>query len=209
MTSSRAPPMPGPPRPRWSTRSNAIRRAALEQAVNRLSKNATMASDEIVRLVTEAGSESVRLQAARAVLAELMALCNHAVLEPGWTRCREGWTRPWRRPRRERSPIRVEGRLGPPTRWSSMPPRSRRAHSRRCAPPALPPRPHDWRHNRYHWHHRLRQAAKTCSQAHRGADSGARADRTRGLGSAPTFVPRLPGHPSSDPQRNRSDSGYD
>ena len=59
---------------------DAIRRAALEQAVNRFSKNATAAYDQIVRLVTEAGSESVRLQAARAFLSELMRVCNYAAL---------------------------------------------------------------------------------------------------------------------------------
>ena len=44
---------------------NAIRRGALEQAVGRLSRNATAASDAIVGLVNQASSESVRLQAAR------------------------------------------------------------------------------------------------------------------------------------------------
>ena len=71
----------------WSTsrvvvdQVDTIRRARLEQAVNRLSKNATVVSDEIVRFATEAGSESVRLQAARAVLAELMAA---AATTPCW-----------------------------------------------------------------------------------------------------------------------------
>ena len=72
---------------RWSTspevvnQVNAIRREALEQAVGRMSRNATAASDAIVGLVNEAGSESVRLQAARALLAELAAACGHAALQ--------------------------------------------------------------------------------------------------------------------------------
>ena len=47
----------------------------------RLSQNATAASDAIVGLVNGASSESVRLQAARAVLAELAAACGHAALQ--------------------------------------------------------------------------------------------------------------------------------
>ena len=60
---------------------NAVRRGALEQAMARLSQNATAASDAIVGLVKEANSESVRLQAARAVLAELAAACGQAALQ--------------------------------------------------------------------------------------------------------------------------------
>jgi hypothetical protein len=59
----------------------AIRRAALEQAIGRLSTNATDSAEEIARLAKEAASESVRLQAARAVLAELMTVSNYAALE--------------------------------------------------------------------------------------------------------------------------------
>jgi hypothetical protein len=59
----------------------AIRRAVLEGAIGRLSQNATAATDEIARLAKEAVSESVRLQAARAVLAELMTVSNYAALE--------------------------------------------------------------------------------------------------------------------------------
>jgi hypothetical protein len=59
----------------------SIRRAALDQSIGRLSKNATDATDAILRLVKEARSESVRLQAARAVLSELMTLCSYTTLE--------------------------------------------------------------------------------------------------------------------------------
>ena len=58
-----------------------IRRRVIDRAVGRLSKNATAAADEIVRLAKKAASEAVRLNAARAVLAELMAVSNYATLE--------------------------------------------------------------------------------------------------------------------------------
>ncbi|MHB1562295.1 MAG: hypothetical protein ACYC61_33050 [Isosphaeraceae bacterium] len=59
----------------------AIRRESLDRAVNRLSGMATDAAEEIARLAREASSESVRLQAARAVLSELMAISGFAALE--------------------------------------------------------------------------------------------------------------------------------
>ncbi len=59
----------------------ALRRDCMDQAVNRLSRRATDAAEEIARLAREAASESVRLQAARAVLGELMAVSGFATLE--------------------------------------------------------------------------------------------------------------------------------
>jgi len=59
----------------------AIRRAVLDRTIGRLSDNATAAADEIARLFREASSEAVRLQAARAVLAELMVVSSYAALE--------------------------------------------------------------------------------------------------------------------------------
>jgi hypothetical protein len=59
----------------------ALRRDLLDRAVNRLSGQATDAAEEIARLAREATSESVRLQAARAVLSELMAVSGFAALE--------------------------------------------------------------------------------------------------------------------------------
>jgi hypothetical protein len=59
----------------------AIRREVLDRTVGRLSDNATAAVDEIVRLVKDAASEAVRLQAARAVLADLMTVSSYAALE--------------------------------------------------------------------------------------------------------------------------------
>jgi transposase-like protein len=59
----------------------SIRREVLDRAIGRLSDNAIAAADEIARLVKEAASEAVRLQAARAVLAELMTVSNYAALD--------------------------------------------------------------------------------------------------------------------------------
>jgi hypothetical protein len=59
----------------------AIRREVLDRTIGRLSDNATAAADEIARLFREASSEAVRLQAARAVLAELMVVSSYAALE--------------------------------------------------------------------------------------------------------------------------------
>jgi hypothetical protein len=58
-----------------------IRRRAIDRAVGRLSRNASAAADQVVRLAKGAESESVKLQAARAVLADLMSVSNYAVLE--------------------------------------------------------------------------------------------------------------------------------
>jgi hypothetical protein len=59
----------------------AIRRAALEQAIGRLSGNANGAAEQINRLAKEAAGESVRLQASRAVLAELLTVSSYSALE--------------------------------------------------------------------------------------------------------------------------------
>ena len=58
-----------------------IRRRAMDRAVGRLARNATAAADQIARLARKATSEAVRLQASRAVLAELMAISNYATIE--------------------------------------------------------------------------------------------------------------------------------
>jgi hypothetical protein len=59
----------------------AIRRDALDQAIGRLSRQVTEAAEQIILLARDAASESVRLQAARAVLAELMSVSSFAALE--------------------------------------------------------------------------------------------------------------------------------
>ncbi len=59
----------------------SIRREVFDRAIGRLSRNATDAADQIARLAAEAKSESVRLQAARAVLGDLMNLTDYAALE--------------------------------------------------------------------------------------------------------------------------------
>ena len=58
-----------------------IRRRAMDRAVGRLARNATAAAAQIGRLARKATSEAVRLQASRAVLAELMAISNYATIE--------------------------------------------------------------------------------------------------------------------------------
>jgi hypothetical protein len=57
-----------------------IRRAIVDRAVGQLCEHTTDAIKEIVRLLKDGKSESVRLQAARAVLAELMAVSSYAAL---------------------------------------------------------------------------------------------------------------------------------
>ena len=59
----------------------AIRRAVLDRAIGRLSDHAIAAADQIAALARDAASEAVKLQAARAVLADLMAVSNYAALE--------------------------------------------------------------------------------------------------------------------------------
>lgn len=58
----------------------AMRRQVVHQTVGQLCGQATAAVAEIARLMTEGNSESVRLQAARAVLADLMAVSSFAAL---------------------------------------------------------------------------------------------------------------------------------
>jgi hypothetical protein len=60
---------------------DAIRRTVFEQAIGQLSNHVTEAAAEIARLAKEADSESVRLSAARAVLAELMSVSSYAALD--------------------------------------------------------------------------------------------------------------------------------
>jgi hypothetical protein len=58
-----------------------IRSQVLDRTAGRLSDNATAAADKIAKLAQEAASESVQLQAARAVLAELVTVSNYVALE--------------------------------------------------------------------------------------------------------------------------------
>jgi hypothetical protein len=57
-----------------------IRRAIVDRAVGQLCEHTSDAIKEIVRLLKDGKSESVRLQAARAVLADLMAVSSYAAL---------------------------------------------------------------------------------------------------------------------------------
>ena len=58
-----------------------IRRRAMDRAIGRLSQNATAAATKIAKLVKDATSEAVMLNAARAVLADLMSVSNYAGLD--------------------------------------------------------------------------------------------------------------------------------
>ena len=58
----------------------AIRRQFIDQAVGRLCEHANAAADKIALLADKAESETVQLQAARAVLTDLMAISNYAAL---------------------------------------------------------------------------------------------------------------------------------
>jgi len=58
-----------------------IRRRAIDRVIGRLSRHAAAAADRIAHLADSAQSESVQLQAARAVLADLMSVSNYAALE--------------------------------------------------------------------------------------------------------------------------------
>jgi hypothetical protein len=58
-----------------------VRREVLDGAIGRLSRHATSAAAQITLLAGEAQSEAVRLQASRAVLAEILTVSNYAVLE--------------------------------------------------------------------------------------------------------------------------------
>jgi hypothetical protein len=64
--------------PEFKAAVEQYRRRAVDRAIGRLSRAATRAVDEIVKLTTGAKSEAVKLAAARAVLAELMAVTSHA-----------------------------------------------------------------------------------------------------------------------------------
>jgi hypothetical protein len=58
-----------------------IRRRAIDRVIGRLSRHAAAAADRIAHLAQGAASESVQLQAARAVLSDLMSVSNYAALE--------------------------------------------------------------------------------------------------------------------------------
>jgi hypothetical protein len=58
-----------------------IRSRAIHRAIGRLARNAVAAADQINKLAKGATSEAVRLQAARAVLADIMTVSNYAALE--------------------------------------------------------------------------------------------------------------------------------
>ena len=63
--------------PEVRERTESFRRAVLAEAVKRLGAHAAAAAGQIVKQAEDARSETVRLQAARAVLAEFMSASNY------------------------------------------------------------------------------------------------------------------------------------
>jgi hypothetical protein len=63
--------------PEVRDRTESLRRAVLAEAVKQLGAHAAAAAGQIVKLAENAQSETVRLQAARAVLAEFMCVSNY------------------------------------------------------------------------------------------------------------------------------------
>ena len=64
--------------PEVRTKVRRIQRRALERAIGRLSRHAAAAAAQIATLAKDAQSEAVKLQAARAVLADLMQVTDYA-----------------------------------------------------------------------------------------------------------------------------------
>ena len=56
-------------------------RAALNQAIGRMARRATKAADGILKLAMQSDSDSVRLKAWRAILADQMAVAKFSTLE--------------------------------------------------------------------------------------------------------------------------------
>jgi hypothetical protein len=67
--------------PEVRRRVRRIRRRAIDRAVGRLSRHAAAAAGRIAKLARDAQSEAIRLQAARAVLADLMQVTDYADLD--------------------------------------------------------------------------------------------------------------------------------
>jgi hypothetical protein len=61
----------------------------VDRAIGRLAKSATRAVDQIITLSKGAKSEAVKLAAARAILAELAAVTNHAATQEQFAELRE------------------------------------------------------------------------------------------------------------------------
>jgi len=68
-------------RPEFRAQVDEFRRRFFDRALGQMSRHVTTAVAEIVRLVTRGSSDSVRLQAARAVVADLMVMSDYAGLD--------------------------------------------------------------------------------------------------------------------------------
>jgi hypothetical protein len=66
---------------KFKAKVRRLRRRIIDRAIGRLVKQVTKAVAEMARLATEAKSEAVRLQAARAILGDLMSVMSTIDLE--------------------------------------------------------------------------------------------------------------------------------
>jgi hypothetical protein len=69
--------------------SELWRRRALNQAIGRMTRFATKAADGIAKLATVSDSDSIRLRAWRAILADQMAVAKFSILEDRMTELEE------------------------------------------------------------------------------------------------------------------------
>jgi hypothetical protein len=75
--------------PRVRAEVDAYRRSALDQAVGRMARRATWATNGIAKLAKGATSESVRLAALRSILSDMMSVSDFAVLDQRMTKIEE------------------------------------------------------------------------------------------------------------------------
>jgi hypothetical protein len=66
--------------PGFKARVAELRRRLTDRAIGRLTATVTAAADELARLATGAASEQVRLQASRAILADMISVTEFAEL---------------------------------------------------------------------------------------------------------------------------------
>jgi len=67
--------------PAFKAQVDEVRRRFFDRAIGQLSRSVVKAVTEMARLTTKAKSDAVRLQAARAVVADLMAMSDFAAFE--------------------------------------------------------------------------------------------------------------------------------
>jgi hypothetical protein len=68
---------------------DSYRRRSIDQAIGRMTKQTTRATDVIVAIANHAKSDSVRLRAARAIFSDMMAVSRYSGLEERMTEIEE------------------------------------------------------------------------------------------------------------------------